>query len=114
MLKRLGATLFFIGCQKVGYVKMQNKILLKDKSGNLVKSGDFVRVLNFDKTILKNLALDEQKDVNSMVGEVLEVEEIDEYGCAWVTKWWKRGDGQSESHSLSLASSDIEKIDNAR
>lgn len=83
---------------------------VKDRKGNPVNVGDSVRVVSFEASILRNLSPEEQRDVKSMVGEVFEIEEVDEFGCAWVTKWWDRGDGRSESHSLSLTSNDMEKI----
>lgn len=87
---------------------------MKDRKGNTVNVGDSVRVISFEESILKNLTPEERNHVKSMVGGIFEVEEIDEYGCAWVTKWWDRGHGKSESHSLSLKSSNMEKIANGR
>ena len=43
-----------------------------------------------------------------MVGEVFEIIEIDEYGSAWVEKVWPDADGGSHSHSLALASHEME------
>lgn len=87
---------------------------LKDKKGNPVNVGDSVQVISFEESILKNLTPEERNDVKSMIGGIFEVEEIDEYGCAWITKWWDRGNGKSESHGLSLSSNDMEKVGNVR
>jgi len=45
-----------------------------------------------------------------MIGCIFEVEEIDEYGHAWVTKWWRRGDAHSVSHGLALSPSEMEVV----
>jgi hypothetical protein len=37
-----------------------------------------------------------------MLGESFEVYEIDEWGAAWVQKWWDEKDEKSMSHSLGL------------
>lgn len=87
---------------------------MKDRKGNTVNVGDSVRVISFEESILKNLTPEEQNDVKSMMGGIFEVEEIDENGCAWVTKWWDRGNGKSQSHSLSLEPGNMEKISNGR
>ena len=79
-----------------------------DIGNNEVKEGDSVRVLQIDPRLTEKLSGKEKTDVNSMLGEIFEVEEIDEYGSAWVTKWWDRGDGQSDAHSLGLSSSEME------
>jgi len=46
-----------------------------------------------------------------MLGQVFEVDELDEYGQAWVTKWWVRGDGVSQSHSLGLDPDQMERVE---
>ncbi|WP_293265969.1 hypothetical protein [Neptunomonas sp.] len=81
-----------------------------DINGNTVKVGSKVRVLHIDPKITEYLPEEEVTDLDSMLNEVLEVYEIDEYDCAWVEKWWDRGDGQTESHSLSLSSAEMELV----
>ena len=46
----------------------------------------------------------------SMEGEVFEVYEIDEWGGAWVEKWWRAADGTSSSHSLGLGPNQMEVV----
>jgi len=79
-----------------------------DIGNKTVKEGDSVRVLSIDQTVIEKLSNEEKQDVNSMLGEIFEVEEIDEYGSAWVTKWWDRGEGEKESHSLGLSPNEME------
>ena len=54
---------------------------------------------------------EEREDVESMLGETFEVEEIDKHGCAWVTKWWDRGNEERESHSLGLSPAEMVFVD---
>ena len=54
---------------------------------------------------------DELARINSMVGEEFKVYEIDEYGHAWVEKWWETGPDKKISHSLALGSNDMERVD---
>jgi len=83
----------------------------KDGRGKEVRPGDLVRIVSLDTHYLASLPSDEREDVRSMVGECFEVEEIDEHGSAWVTKWWSRGDGQSECHSVGLSASEMERVE---
>jgi hypothetical protein len=84
-----------------------------DKSGRPVKVGSKVRILGLSESFLGRLPGDEVEDVRSMIGEILEVYEIDDYGSPWVKKWWRLPGGRSFSHSLALASSETEVVDEA-
>jgi hypothetical protein len=46
-----------------------------------------------------------------MLGEVFEVYEIDEWGGVWVEKAFLSPPGQYQSHSLSLASDEMELVE---
>ena len=47
-----------------------------------------------------------------MIGEVFEVEEIDEYGYPWVRKSWpNEAEGRCQSHSIALEPHEMELID---
>ncbi|MES9969567.1 MAG: hypothetical protein ABW092_06000 [Candidatus Thiodiazotropha sp.] len=82
----------------------------QDINGKDVVVGSKVKVLSIDKGILQSLPIVEVADVKSMVGEVFEVYEINgEY--ASVEKWWNRGQGRSESHSIALARHEMELVD---
>ena len=62
-----------------------------------------------DEALLKALPSDEIADVKSMVGEVFEVYETNgQY--ASVEKWWNRGEGRTESHSIALAKHEMELV----
>ena len=90
---------------------MEHSRSTKDRRGIEIRPGDFVRILSLDEQFLASLPSDELEDVRSMVGQSFEVEEIDEYGSAWVTKWWERGNGESECHSVGLSASEMERVE---
>jgi hypothetical protein len=73
-----------------------------DIDGKEVRIGDFVEVLEIDKVIERRLSEDEKTQVHSMVGDVLEVEDIDEYGCVWVSKEFPTNDHTHFSHGIAL------------
>jgi hypothetical protein len=73
-----------------------------DRSGNPVQVGTRVRVLSIRASVLARLSAHERRQVKSIQGEVLAVDQIDEYGSAWVTKWWQHRGGKATSHSLAL------------
>ena len=81
-----------------------------DKNGRTVLEGDSIRVLAVPPSVIHQLGAQEQKDVCSMIGMELRVEEIDEHGCAWVTHWWDRGADRKESHSLGLSPEEMELV----
>jgi hypothetical protein len=58
------------------------------------------------------LPADEKNDVLSMIGEIFEIEEIDQYGCPWIRKSWSNeAEGKCNSHSISLESHEMELVD---
>ncbi len=70
-----------------------------------------VRIVSLSGGWLEDLPLDEKAQVRSMIGEVFEVEEIDEYGSPWVCKQWPENDqGESLSHSLALRADEMESV----
>jgi hypothetical protein len=84
----------------------------KDKHGRTVVVGAQVPLLELSPRFLESLPADELEDVRSMIGEVFDVYEMDEYGCAWVEKGWPIPDeGQYMSHSLALESHEMELVD---
>ncbi len=83
----------------------------KDKHGIVVSVGTRVRLLGLAGQWLDRLPDDEKKDVLSMIGETFEVEEIDEYGQAWVRKsWFDATGGVCNSHSIGLESHEMEVV----
>ena len=61
---------------------------------------------------MEELPSEEKHDVLSMIGEVFEVEEIDEYGKPWIRKSWPdEEEGKCHSHSVALESNEMELVD---
>jgi hypothetical protein len=87
---------------------MTSPEFVTDIDGAKVRLGDTVRVLAIDPSI--KLEKDEVEKVNSMIGEEFEVDEIDEHGCAWVTKWWRTTENESEAHGISLTSQQMKLV----
>ena len=84
----------------------------KDRNGREVTVGTRVRVISLSQSFLDSLPDDEKDDVKSMIGEVFEVYEIDEYGSPWVGKGWDSEDGESyRGHHVALDSAEMEVVD---
>ena len=84
----------------------------RDKTGKPVHVGSRVRLLSLSGNWLEELPHEEKQDVLSMIGEVFEVEEIDEYGHPWVRKSWpNEAEGKCHSHSIALEPQEMELVD---
>lgn len=84
----------------------------RDKHGNAVRVGARVRLLGLSGRWLDELPQDEKLDVMSMVGEIFEIEEIDEFGHPWVRKSWPdEAEGRCRSHSIALEPQEMELVD---
>jgi len=84
----------------------------QDCNGRPVTVGARVRLLGLSGQWLDELPSDDKQDVLSMIGEVFEVEEIDEYGYPWVRKSWpNEEEGTCNSHSIALESQEMELVD---
>ena len=87
------------------------KPLPRDMHGNIVRVGDRVRLVQLSGDWLENLPSEEKGDVHSMIGEVFEVEEVDEYGHPWIRKsWHNSAEGKCHSHSIALDPHEMELI----
>lgn len=76
-----------------------------------MKVGARVRLLSLSGKWLGDLPPEEKRDVLSMIGEVFEVEEIDEYGHPWVRKSWpNEEEGKCHSHSIALERHEMELV----
>ena len=81
---------------------------LLDKNGLEVKVGDFVKVLSLNVRDFGHLEEKELSEVMSMIGDVLKIYEIDEYGQAWVEKEWWLAEDDYMSHSVGLSANEME------
>ena len=59
---------------------------------------------------MEQLPPDEAAEIQSMKDATFPVYEIDEWGSAWVEKLWNAANGESSSHSLALAPSEMEVV----
>jgi hypothetical protein len=84
------------------------KKAIVDRNGQPVRVGTRVRVVSLPTGVIDAVEGSEVERLSSMVGEVFEVGEVDEYGSAWVTKWWHAGPDKSDAHSLALSSENME------
>lgn len=82
----------------------------KDQSGNAVHVGSRVRLVRLSWRWLNDLSTNEKAEVLSMVGEIFEVEEIDDPGRPVITKWWYTKANESHSHSISLDPPEIQLV----
>ena len=73
-----------------------------DRNGAEVAIGDRVRLLEIRPSILARLAGAEHADVQSMLGQVVEVFDVYESGQVWVSVSWSRENGQTEIHSIAV------------
>jgi len=82
-----------------------------DHSGLIVKVGDKVRVLSLSGQWFDDLPAEERPLVESMIGEIFEVQEIDKYGQPRVRKRWpNEEEGTCQSHSIALEPSEMEFV----
>jgi len=80
----------------------------KDRNGADVSVGTRVRIVALSGGWLDELPPDEHARVMSMIGEVFEVEEFDDYGHPWVTKTWPIDGELVFSHSIALDAAEME------
>jgi len=73
-----------------------------DRNGKKVLVGSRVRVVAIAAFLERDMPPEEWECVRSMLGEVFEIYEIDEWVGAWV---------QYQSHSLSLESDEMELVE---
>ena len=82
-----------------------------DRTGNPVCVGARVRLIALSGKWLDELPENERQDVLSMVGDIFDVEEIDQYGHPWIRKSWpNEPEGTSYSHSIALEPQEMELV----
>jgi hypothetical protein len=84
-----------------------------DRAGASVSVGTVVRVVAIAQSVLEPLDDDARARVLSMMGGEFEVYEVDDWGGAWIQKWWHPSDGSSISHSLGLKPAEMEVVSDA-
>jgi hypothetical protein len=82
-----------------------------DRKGNAVFLGTKVRLLKLGEWVYRELPADEVAELETMVGDVFEVSQVDEYGVAWIGKDWYTPEGKLDfSHTLALDSDEMEVV----
>ena len=82
----------------------------KDRVGRTVCVGSRIRIVYLSVEFLDLLPDDEKPLVAGMVGEIFEVDEIDKFGAAWVTKLWQNDDGTHDAHGIGLSTLEMELV----
>ena len=82
-----------------------------DRNGEPVLVGSRVRVVAIATFLEHDLPPEEGERVRSMLGGVFEVYDVDEWGGVWVEKAFPVGSDRYLSHSLSLASEEMEVVE---
>ena len=83
-----------------------------DRHGKPVVVGTNVRMLEVTEALRNRIPKKEWAELQTMVGEVFMVYEIDEHGAAWVEKVWlgRKGNRRS-SHHYALDSHEMEVVE---
>ncbi|MGA0025822.1 MAG: hypothetical protein ACO3F9_14445 [Burkholderiales bacterium] len=82
----------------------------EDINGTPVYVGSRVRVLRISESVLSQLSEADAEATRAMFGSVLEVNEIDEFGGAWVEDTWQAADGTMVTHSLGLGPQQMDVV----
>ena len=82
---------------------------MKDIDGNVVNLGDSVEVISINEASLENLEPEYAEEIRAAVGQVLEVDEIDEHERVWVDLISPSDDDSICGHTLFLRSFQIRK-----
>ena len=77
-----------------------------DRAGSSVAVGDRVRVIEISPSLMKLLPAEDIVVLNTMVGKVYSVDEIDQWNQAWVQG--------PKGHSLGLDPHEMEKVQRKR
>lgn len=73
--------------------------------------GSRVRVLSLSGQWFDALPNDERTEVASMIGEIFEVDDIDEYGQPWVSKHWPDlAEGTCHGHTVALEAHEMQIV----
>lgn len=82
----------------------------EDINGTPVYVGTRIRVLRISNSVLAQLSEADAEATRAMEGAVLKVNEIDEFGGAWVEDSWQAADGTVVTHSLGLGPGQMEVV----
>ena len=81
-----------------------------DKTSSPINVGDLVRLVELQMDAFGHLDSNEIADIRSMLGETFPVEKVTTTGFLTVTKYFDRGAGKWETHTLSLHQRQFELV----
>ena len=89
---------------------MKNQKQPVDCNGNAVFTGDKIKLLKLSESLLSEIPEEEAMILESMIGKIFQIDEIDEFGNTWVNLCVYHGKGMNECHSYNLDSGEMELI----
>jgi len=89
---------------------MSNTAKVVDCNGIPVRIGTKVKIVRLLKRLLACLPIEEFEVVSQMIGKIFEVNEIDEYGGAWVEMLFGENGDEFHTHRVSLDASEMEVV----
>ena len=75
--------------------------------------GSRVRVLKISAWLEREIPADEFARLQSLVGQVLPISEIDEWGRAWIWAEFPHSPGRIHTHDLALDPDEMELVEDA-
>lgn len=82
-----------------------------DINGCQIELGTRARILSLSDQWLNDLPVEEKNAVMSMVSEIFEFEEIDQYSNPWVRRYWPyEAEGKCHSHLVALEQHEMEEV----
>lgn len=82
-----------------------------DCHGRRVHVGSRVRVLKIAAWLAREIPADEFARLQSLVGTILPITEIDEWGAAWIEAEFPQTPDRIYTHDLALDSDEMELVD---
>lgn len=73
--------------------------------------GSRVRVLKISAWLEREIPADEFARLQSLVGQVLPISEIDEWGAAWIEAEFPHSPGHIHTHDLALDPDEMELVE---
>lgn len=81
-----------------------------DRNGGIVRVGTVVRLLSIPHSVFVDLPEREVAELRAMIGANFVVDEIDEWGNAWITNLLETAPGEYDGHGLALAPAEMEVV----
>ena len=74
----------------------------KDFEGNLIQEGGTVKILSIPESLIHDLDEESKHTVKNCEGTVMVINEIDDYGYAWVEKVTSKTEEEYKSNSFGM------------